>query len=319
MSAYASIIGAVRSQVWAIQPDKLKAIVAFLQLKAGGGAPEPALLASIQAEAAATHARAAAAASSGAGTVAVIPIYGLILYRGSAMGDISGPTATSVQKLTQQFRQALNDPGVKAIVFDVDSPGGTVEGVDELASEIRAARGKKKTIAVSNCLMASAAYYIASACDEIVGSPSSLTGSVGVYCAHEDDSKMLEEMGVKITLISYGENKTQGNSYEPLSDKARSDMQDMVDQFGAMFDKAVAAGRGVTKAQVKESFGQGLCFTAAKAKAIGMIDSIGTLDDVLGRFGLAPGASSSRNNRMSAEDEPMPNASLRTRIEIASA
>lgn len=283
---YAAIRKAMRSQVWAIQPEKLEQVCSFLQLKYGGGQPAAEVKAAIEAEATETRVRAAAAGSSGGGTVAVLPIYGLILYRGSEM-DISGPTATSVQKLTRQFRQALNDPNVKAIVFDVDSPGGTVEGVDELATEIRNARGKKKTVAVCNCLMASAAYYIASACSEIVVSPSSLVGSVGVYCAHEDDSKYLDELGVKISLVQFGENKTLGNPYEPLSDAARAEMQDKVDQFGAMFEKAVAKGRKITQAKVHESFGQGLCFTAAKAVKIGMADTVATLDEVLGRYGIA--------------------------------
>jgi capsid assembly protease len=302
MTPYGMIRQAMRSQLWAIQPEKLEQICAFLQLKAAGGSPSPELLAAIQADAAAVQARAQAVSAAGGGSVAVLPVYGLILYRGSSMGDISGPTATSVQKLTQQFRQALNDPNVKAIVFDVDSPGGTVEGVDELATEIRNARGQKKTIAVADHLMASAAYYLASACSEVVVSPSSLTGSVGVYCAHEDDSKYLEDLGVKISLVSFGENKTLGNSYEPLSDAARADMQDMVDQFGAMFEKAVAKGRKISQAKVHEAFGQGLCFTAQKAVKIGMADTVGTLDDVLGRYGVGAGAADSgSSSRMSMQ------------------
>ena len=286
MKAYSHISAAVCSQVWAIQPEKLKAIVGFLQLKASGRTVEAETLANIQGQAAVTAARAQKVSSSSKGSVAVLPLYGMIMHRGSSMGDISGPSATSTQRFLQQFRQAVDDKTVQAIVIDVDSPGGTVEGVDELASEIRAARASKQVIAVSNCLCASAAYYIAASCSEVVVSPSSLTGSVGVYCAHEDDSKMLEEAGVKITLISYGENKTAGNAYEPLGASARADMQKMVDTFGQMFDKAVAAGRRISTAKVRETFGQGRVFTATEAVAIGMADSIGTLDEVLARFGV---------------------------------
>jgi signal peptide peptidase SppA len=284
--AYSAIRHAMRSQLWAIQPEKLEAIMAFLQLKAEGKAVEAETLAGIQGQSAVTAARAQKVSSSSKGAVAVLPLYGLILHRGSAMGDISGPTATSTAKFLQQFRQAVNDPNVQAIVIDVDSPGGTVEGVDELASEIRGARSKKQVIAVSNCLCASAAYYIAASCSEVVVSPSSLTGSVGVYCAHEDDSKMLEDIGVKVTLISFGENKTAGNNYEPLSDTARADLQNMVNSFGEMFEKAVASGRKISQAKVHQSFGQGKVFTAKDAVSIGMADSIGTFDSVLARFGV---------------------------------
>lgn len=286
MTPYASIIRAARSQVWAIQPEKLEAIMGFLHLKALGQSADADVIAQIHGQAESTAARAQKVSASSKGSVAVMPLYGLILHRGSSMGDISGPTATSTQKFTQQFRQALNDPTVQAIVIDVDSPGGTVEGVDELASEIRAAKGKKQTIAVSNCLCASAAYYIASACDEIVVSPSSLTGSIGVYTDHLDASKYYEELGVKVSMIKFGENKAEGNPYEPLSDSARTHLQDMVDMYGDMFEKAVAKGRKISKAKVHESFGQGMVFGAAQAVKIGMADSIGTLDEVLARFGV---------------------------------
>jgi capsid assembly protease len=289
---YASIMSAMRSQVWAIHPDRLEAIMAFLQLKNEGRSADADTIAKIHAAGEIQAARRQKATTAGGGSVAVLPLYGLILHRGSDMGDISGPQATSVQKFTQQFRQAVNDPNVSAIVLDVDSPGGTVEGVDELASEIRAAKGKKPTIAVSNKLCASAAYYIASACDEIVASPSSTTGSIGVYSAHEDASKYLENLGVKVSIIKFGENKAEGNPYEPLTDASRAHMQDMVDMFGQMFEKAVAKGRKISQKAVHETFGQGLMFGASQALKIGMVDTVGTLDDVLARYGVTTGSPS---------------------------
>lgn len=331
MKAYASIMSAVRSQVWAIDPNKLEAIMAFLALKAQGHDADASVIAQLHGAAEIQAARAKKVSQASNGSVAVLPVYGLILHRGSSMGDVSGPAATSTVKLLQQFKQAVNDPGVQAIVFDIDSPGGTVEGVDELASEIRAAKGKKQTIAVSNKQCASAAYYIASACDEIVASPSSTTGSVGVYCAHEDASKYLENLGVKVSLIKFGENKAEGNPYEPLSDSARGHMQEMVDNFGNMFEKAVAKGRKVSQATVHDSFGQGLSFGAAKAVKIGMVDSVGTLDDVLARFGVSLGSSSSTSmeadepeisaaEHVAVDDEvARKNAAMKRQLEIAAA
>jgi signal peptide peptidase SppA len=315
---YANIMRAVRSQVWAIQPEKLEAIVAFLAMKAQGKDADAEVVASIHGAAQVQAARAQKVSSSAPGAIAVLPVYGLILHRGSSMGDISGPASTSTVQLLKQFRQAENDPNVKAIVFDVDSPGGTVEGVDELATEIRAS--KKQTIAVSNKQCASAAYYIASACKEIVGSPSSMTGSIGVYCAHEDASKYLDEIGVKVTLIKFGENKAEGNPYEPLTDSARAHMQETVDMFGNMFEKAVAAGRKVPQSKVHDSFGQGMMFGAQQAKKIGMIDTVGTLDDVLARFGVS---SASPSTSMEAEQPEIAagqdHETLRRRLDLASA
>jgi signal peptide peptidase SppA len=294
MKQYTSILNAMRSQLWMLHEDKLHALVAFLGLKAEGKSVEADTFAEIHGAAELKAAKAQKVSASSTGSVAVMPLYGLILHRGSSMGDISGPQATSTARFLRQFRAAAEDPSVQAIVIDVDSPGGTVEGVDELAAEIRATRGKKKTIAVSNMMCASAAYYIASACDEIVASPSSKTGSIGVYCVHEDASEYLKKLGVKVTMIKFGENKAEGNPYEPLSEAALAHIQASVDEAGNMFEAAVAAGRKISKKDVHDKFGQGLVFGAKQAKALGLVDTIGTLDSVLARFGISSGSASSQ-------------------------
>lgn len=294
MKSYNAILRAVMATPWAIQPEKLEAILAFLELKVSGGSAAPEMVAAIRAENKVAAARAQNIASSSKGSVAVLPLYGLIMHRASMMGDISGPQGTSTDQFTQQLRQAVSDPGVQAIVIDVDSPGGSVEGVEELAQEIYNARKQKKITAVSNCLCASAAYYLAAQASELVASPSSLTGSVGVYCTHADMSKADEMSGAKFTMISYGAHKTEGNEYEPLSDDARAHMQDMVDTYGLMFEKAVARGRGVALADVQKKFGQGRVFPAQQAVKLGMADRVGTLDDVLGKHGVSRGGTAAR-------------------------
>jgi signal peptide peptidase SppA len=313
MSGYNRILRAVRSQPWAIMPDKLEAILGFLEIKSAGGAISEDLLSQIHAQAEVTAARAKSVSAASSGSVTVLPVYGMIMHRGNMMGDISGPRGTSTEQLSAQLRQAINDPNVKAIVMDFDTPGGTVDGVPELAAEILDARGKKQITAVSNCLCASAGYWLASACSEIVASESSLTGSVGVYAAHQDESAALEKEGVKVTLIQYGENKTNGNPYQALSEDARSNMQKMVNAYGTMFDKSVAKGRKTSAAKVHENFGQGLVFTAADAVSIGMVDSIGTLDDVLAKYGV------SRHASASLVQERSKLSALRLQMEIAGA
>lgn len=290
MKAYTRIVTAVYGAIWAIQPDKLEDLCAFLELKVSGELPDAHILAGIQAKSEIAAARVQKASQSSDGSVAVLPLYGLIMQRGNMMGDISGPRGTSVEQFKQQFRQALNDPSIKAIVIDVDSPGGTVSGVDELASEIFASRGKKETTAVVNCLCASAAYYIASQCSKIVASPSSQTGSIGVYAALRDESEMLAKQGVKVHLVTYGENKAAGDPRVPTSDGAIADLKEMVHAFGEQFDSAVARGRKISATKVRESYGQGKVFTAKQAKALGMVDSVGTLDDVLAGYGIDPSA-----------------------------
>lgn len=288
MKSYHKVMQAVFSMPWAVPPDKLEAIQGFLELKLRGGMATPETLAQIQAASGAVEARRETVSAASSGSVAVLPLYGLILQRGNM--DLSGPSCTSVVRFAQDLRQAINDPSVKAIVIDVDSPGGTVAGVDELASEIFNARKQKKITAVSNCLCASAAYYLASQCSEMMVSPSSQTGSIGVYATHVDTSKADEMEGLKFTLISYGANKTQGNSYEPLTDAARQDMQQLVDHYGTMFERAVARGRKVKLEDVQNKFGQGRMFNAKDAVRLGLADSIGTLDDALASHGVSRGA-----------------------------
>ncbi len=307
MKTYDRIMRAVRATPWAIQPEKFEAMLAFLELKIQGGSPTAETLAQIRAAADVSAARAQNVSSSSKGSVAVLPLYGLIMHRGNLMNDISGPSGTSTEQFTQQFRQAMNDPSVQAIVIDVDSPGGSVEGVDELAQEIYNGRKQKKITAISNCLCASAAYYLASQCSEVVVSPSSLTGSVGVYSVHEDDSKYLDNLGVKMTMIASSPTKVEGNSYEPLSDDARAHMQEMVDTFNMMFEKAVARGRGVTRDEVQKKFGQGRVFPAQQAVKLGLADSVGTLDDVLSKHGVTRGSASQAR---AASDIPAISASV---------
>jgi len=314
MKTYSRILSAAYSAVWAIQPEKLQAILAFLELKAAGRGPSEETLAQIHA-ANIEAAKRSASIASASGSVAVLPLYGLISHRTSAMSEISGPGGTSCQGFTKQFRQALNDPNCKAIVVDVDSPGGTVDGVSELANEILQARGKKPITAVSDCLMASAAYWIGSACDEIAVSPSSRTGSIGVYTSHEDESQALEQEGVKVTLVAAGKYKTEGNSYQPLNDEARAAMQQTVENYYGLFVNDVAKGRGVKADDVRNGFGEGRIVSATQAVKLGMADRVATLDQVLSGYG----ASRSGTTSPMAASNPAVAANLdhlRRRVEI---
>src|SRR5690606_12609791 len=110
---------------------------------------------------------------------------------------------------------------VGTIVLDVDSPGGGVYGVAEFAEEIYKARGQKRIVAVANSMAASAAYWIATAADELVVTPGGEVGSIGVYMLHEDWSGAYEKAGIKPTVIKFGENKAEGIDVEPLSESAQ--------------------------------------------------------------------------------------------------
>lgn len=275
---YAHVRKAVFGQPWAILPEKLEAICEILRMKADG--------VELDEEGIRAHIGAGPKPRPNTpGTVAVIPIYGVISQRMSMMTDISG--GTSIDKLTSQFRQALADPSCKAIVFDVDSPGGAVGGVPELADEILAARDKKKIVAQVDGMAASAAYWLACSASEVIVTPSGAVGSIGVFMEHEDISEYAKNAGVKVSLISAGKYKVDGNSYEPLSDSARADLQEKVDAFYAMFTKSVAKGRGDTPANVRNGYGEGRLVLASDAVKSGMADKVATMDDTLARFGVS--------------------------------
>jgi signal peptide peptidase SppA len=312
MKSYDRILRAVCSLPWAIQPEKLEAILAFLELRASGHFTDAAKLAEINASAQAAAAR---IASTPKGSVAVLPLYGIISHRVNLMNEISGPGGTSTEKFTQAFRAALNDPNVSAIVMDVDSPGGSVDGVPELADEIYSSRGKKPMTAVANTLTASAAYWIASQCDELVASPSAAIGSIGVYCAHGDYSKALDAEGVKVTLISAGKYKTEGNPYEPLPQDAYDALKASVDEYYGMFTRAVAKGRGAKADDVRNGYGEGRVVSAQQAVKLGMADRVATLDQVLAKYGVSRSAGSLKTEKFMGDPEGQLDASAPEEID----
>ena len=223
------------------------------------------------------------AAISGGG-IAVIPIYGVITQRGNMVDDVSGPGMVSTQIVTQMLRQAVADDAVSQILLDIDSPGGSVYGVSELGDAILSARAQKPVVAIANSLAASAAYWIGSQAGEFYVTAGGEVGSIGVWQAHQDYSKAMDEAGVKTTLISAGKFKVEGNPYAPLDEEAQGFMQSRVDDYYAAFTKAVAKGRGVPITEVRDGMGQGRVLGADAALAQNMVDGIASFDQVLSKM-----------------------------------
>lgn len=289
MKTYDRIFAAVKATPWAIQPEKMDEILAFLELKAAGGSVGDQELERLRA---AHELIAARSISRSSGGVRVLPLMGMITHRVNMMTDISGGTST--EKFAESFREAVADPAIKTIVFDVDSPGGQVDGVPELADEIAAARSQKKIIAIANTTMASAAYWLASQADEIVASPSAMIGSVGVLWPHTEISEAQKQAGIKTTLITAGKYKGEGSPLEPLTSEARAHMQSMVDSTHDQFITAVARGRRTSQRAVRENFGEGRVFTAQMAMKMGMADRVATLDQVLEGLGARGSSNGAR-------------------------
>lgn len=277
----ATLIAEYLSTPWALMPERLRAFAGVLGRWSRGESADASTLVNIAADREARAAKQDANTRAGGGAIAVLPFYGVVTQRGNMVDDVSGPGSASTQKFTQAFRDALADQTVGQILIDIDSPGGSVYGVQELAAEIMAARSSKPVVAIANSLAASAAYWVGCAASEFYVTPGGEVGSIGVWQAHEDWSAALEEAGVKTTLISAGKYKVEGNPYQPLDGDAQAFMQSRVDDYYAAFTKAVAKGRGVAIDQVRSGMGQGRVLGADAALAENMVDGILTFDDVI--------------------------------------
>lgn len=275
LSKYPNVVRAISETPWAILPETLAVIKELVAFRAAGGVLTRE---EIQAQIGAGPAQRQVSVS---GTVAILPLYGVLFPRASLFSEMSG--GTSLQRFGADIDAAVANPNVAAILIDVHSPGGSTFLATETAAKIRNARGQKPIAAIANALCASCAYHIASQADELVGSPSALLGSIGVFAAHEDWSKFDDALGVKTTLISAGKHKTEGNEFEPLSDEARQAIQKTVDDTYALMVADVAKGRGVRESEVRERF-TGRVHGAKEALELGLIDRVDTYESTLSRL-----------------------------------
>ncbi len=153
------------------------------------------------------------------GGVLVVPIRGMIMQR--APQNTSSGGGTSTDDLIRIFGEARESAGVRAVLLDVDSPGGTTFGVQEAAAAIRELREEKRVVAQVNSFAGSAAYWLASQAHEVVITPSGAAGSIGVFVLHEDRTEMLANEGIKVTMIHDPEFKGESSPFRQLSDEAK--------------------------------------------------------------------------------------------------
>jgi len=216
--------------------------------------------------------------------IGIIPVHGVLEARPTFMGEMLG--MASYERVGYELDVLLGDESVSGIILDVASPGGMVYGAMELAEKIFAARGRKPIVAVANPLAASGAFWIASAADRLVSVPSGDVGSVGVIAEHVDASQAMEREGTKVTVIRSTKSpfKGEGTDAEPLTDDAKAHMQGRADAIYNRFVGDLARFRGVTVDHVNEHFGKGRVVDAKAAMAAGMIDRVGTLQEIAGKM-----------------------------------
>lgn len=207
--------------------------------------------------------------------VAVVNLYGPLQKHVSSMG---GGTSTVLAR--RDIRAASLDPNVGAILLNIESPGGTSAGNQELANDIVAAGRKKPVYAYCNDLCASAAYWLASQATNILANEAALVGSIGTYAVVNDSSEAAKMQGVKVHVVKAGDFKGAGTPGTELSEDALSEVQRHVESRNEFFLAAVSKGRKLSR-EVVSGLADGRMHTAKEAITLGLVDSIATFDEAM--------------------------------------
>lgn len=214
--------------------------------------------------------------------VAVIGIEGTLVHKGGYVGMSSGQT--SYQGLQTQVVRAARNPQIRGVVFEVDSFGGEVAGAFETAKMIAELSAVKPTIAILTDHALSAGYLLASAARQIIVPEHGRVGSIGVITFHADWSAALEKEGVKVTILSSGAHKADGNPYEPLPDdvatRIRADLIAMRETFAETVGRH--RGKRLTKEQAMAT--EAADFRGTEAVKLGLADAVGDANAAFAAF-----------------------------------
>jgi signal peptide peptidase SppA len=214
--------------------------------------------------------------------IAVIEISGVLIHRGGWIGQSSGQT--SYEGIAAQIEAAARNPSVRAVALEIDSFGGEVAGVFDLADQIRAMRRDKPVWAFVAEHAFSAGYALASQANRILLPRTGAVGSIGVVVMHADLSGQLDQDGVRVTLIHSGKHKVDGNPYEPLPENMRDDIQREIDVLRFLFAETVAAGRAERLNQDAALATEAATFRGVDAVSAGLADEVIDLTRGFARF-----------------------------------
>ena len=211
--------------------------------------------------------------------VAVIHINGEITMQRSP-GSLLSPGSPNAEDIANAIEKADKKSNVKAILLDIDSPGGSVIG----SRLIRHAMDKsdKPIVSYLGEMAASGGYYIASGSDYIVSDPNTLTGSIGVITMFVDASDLLAKLGINVTAVTTGEHKTMGAFFKKFNDSDKAIIESIINETYKEFISVVEEGRGSRlNRKAFLSIADGRVLSGRQAKAIGMVDKLGYKEDAL--------------------------------------
>ncbi|MBL7200336.1 MAG: signal peptide peptidase SppA [Anaerolineae bacterium] len=219
---------------------------------------------------------------SGAGNRSVAPVggnaVGVIYIEGTIGVSISGANGVSGETILEYIKQAESDRRVKAIVVFINSPGGTVVPSAEVYQALREAQ--KPVVAAMGDVAASGGYYIACGADKIIAHPATVTGSIGVYGQLINAADLFDKLGIEGIIVRSGKSKAAGNLFEHPTDEQLAIEQELVDELYDLFVSAVAEGRGMDEAAVRE-LADGRPYTGQQALQLGLVDALGSLPDAI--------------------------------------
>lgn len=227
--------------------------------------------------------------------VAIIPVTGPLFRYANLFTMISG--ASSYELIARDFTTALENPQIKGIILDIDSPGGEVNGVSELSNMVFAARGKKPVVAYASGDAASGAYWIASAADEIVVSETSALGSIGVVGMYQGKS------GKSAEAVEIVSSQSPHKRLDPTTDDGRSRLQIRIDSMADVFIETIARNRNVSTENVQNHYGGGDVMIGAKAVSAGLADRIGSLEGLIAELS-SPQKSPRTEGFFNAQNQP---------------
>jgi protease-4 len=214
--------------------------------------------------------------------IALIHAIGLITEGASTAAPLFGEGGVTARTLARAFRQAARDKDVRAILFRIDSPGGSAVASETIWREVVRARDEGKPVIVSmGDVAASGGYYIAAPADKIVAEPATLTGSIGVLAGKLVVSELLHKLGVTTDSATRGANAAMFSAFEDFSPAGSERLAAFLDGTYRGFKERVAAGRRLTAEQV-EAVAKGRVWTGAEAKEKGLVDALGGYDTALG-------------------------------------
>jgi protease-4 len=218
---------------------------------------------------------------AGASKILLIDLAGVISSSEEDGAFVEHPSMLA--RMKEELTRAAKDPDIKALVLRINSPGGTVTASDILYHELRSFRSKRKIPIVASILDvgASGGYYVAAAADKIIAHPSSVTGSVGVIMLTVNAGGLMEKIGVHASAIASGPKKDMGSPFRPMTQEERAIFQSVIDFFYERFLSVVKEGRPNLSPEEIRKLADGRIYSGEQAKALGMVDAIGYLDDAI--------------------------------------